>query len=80
MQHLMNQSEDIKLLKNSVSKVEGDVLSLEHMAVEQQKLHDLTVKHLEIFSETFKSLDSKVSSMEKTVLRIETRIEKFIAG
>ena len=59
--------------------LKGDVSSLKHIAAEQQKLQELTVKHLMNLSENVKSLDGKVSSLEKTVLRVETRIEKIIA-
>ncbi len=69
--HLKNQSEDIKSLKGDVSSLKGDVSSLNIRVTEQEKFQEFATKHLMTLSE-------RVPLIESTVLRIETRIEHEI--
>ncbi|MHB9094362.1 MAG: hypothetical protein ACYC21_06790 [Eubacteriales bacterium] len=62
--HLKNQSKDIKSLKDDVS-------SLSIRVTEQEKFQEFATKHLMILSE-------RVPLIESAVLRIETRIENEI--
>ncbi|PKM41875.1 MAG: hypothetical protein CVV03_11225 [Firmicutes bacterium HGW-Firmicutes-8] len=67
----MKQKEFQEFVINSLTSLKNDVSSLNIRTTEQEKLQDLTVKHLTKLSE-------RMTSVESTVLRIETRMENKI--